>query len=147
MSGRDKLILLVLAGGFLMLGVEVRYLHREVLSEHWQAVIPLVFAPLAAVVCGLALIGSRLGRWVCSVVMAVGLGVGALGAWLHSEGEVAPFTRLMTASITARANGGDDESRDKSEPDEGPPVLAPLSLSGLSAVGLLVAFPARSRGA
>lgn len=145
MSGRDKLILLVLAGGFLMLAVEIRYMHREVIADHWQGVIPLVFAPLAVVACGLAITGSRFGRWVCSLFMVLGVGVGALGAWLHSEGEAESFARLLTASITARANGGEHEEEREVEGEGEPPVLAPLSLSGLSAIGLLVAFPIRAR--
>jgi hypothetical protein len=122
-------------------------MHREVISDHWQGVIPVVFAPLAVVACGLAITGSRFGRWICSLFMVLGVGVGALGTWLHSEGEVEPFKRLLTASITARANGGEREQEVEREPEGegGPPVLAPLSLSGLSAIGLLVVFPSRTR--
>lgn len=143
MSGRDKLILLVLAGGFLTLAVEVRYLHRNVLAENWQSIIPILFGPLAAFACGFALTGSRLSRWLCTLLMALGVGVGMLGTFLHSEGEVDPFARLLTASITARANGGEEERAEEAESE--PPVLAPLSLSGLSAVGLLIVLPTRAR--
>lgn len=146
MSGRDKLILLVLAGGFLTLAVEVRYLHRNVLAENWQSIIPILFGPLAAFACGFALTGSRLSRWLCSLLMALGVGVGMFGTFLHSEGEVDPFARLLTASITARANGGEEERGERAEEAESePPVLAPLSLSGLSAVGLLIVLPTRTR--
>ncbi|MER3413300.1 MAG: hypothetical protein C4341_03505 [Armatimonadota bacterium] len=147
MSKRDRLILLTLMGGFLMLALEARYLHRNVLNEEWQSVILPVFALLAVVACAFGLIASRLGRWVCSLFMLVGIGVGVYGAWLHSEGEVEPLTRLLTASITARADGGEDEAREEAESEDEPPVLAPLSLSGLSAVGLIVAFPAGFRKA
>lgn len=140
MSTRSKLILLVLAGGFLTMAVEVRYLHRNVLQEEWQAILPVIFCPLAALACGLALFGTQVARYFCAAVMALGTVVGLFGVLLHSEGEVEPFQRLLTASIVAKANGDDDRDRREGE-EEGPPVLAPMSLTGLSVIGLLVALP------
>jgi len=149
MSARSKLILLVLAGGFLTMALEIRYLHREVLQEEWQAILPLIFCPVAALACGLALFNSHAARYSCSAVMALGAVVGLYGVLLHSEGKVEPFQRLFTASIIAKADEGEEEEREhgkaEAEGEDGPPVLAPMSLTGLSIVGLLVALPGRGK--
>lgn len=136
---RCAILLGVLAGGFLTTAIEVRYLHRSVLGEEWQAIIPVVFCAVATVACVLAIAPSKVVRSVSAVVMLVGVVTGSYGVIVHSEGEAAAFQRLFIASIAARADDDDDEHGRESE--EEPPVLAPLGIAGLSMIGLLVLLP------
>ena len=46
----NKLIVLLALGGFFMLLMELRFEHMDVLGEHWQAFIPLVFSAVMIVV-------------------------------------------------------------------------------------------------
>lgn len=137
---RTTLLFLVLAGGFATMAVEIRYLHRDVLGEEWQAAIPVVFSATAFVACVMALSPARWLRTVVAAVMACGVFFGGYGTLLHSNGEPAAFQRLITAAIVARADDDDDSERGS---ESEPPVLAPLGIAGLSMVGFLLALPGR----
>lgn len=143
---KDRLMYLVLAGGFATMAVEVRYLHREVLREEWQASIPVVFSAVAAFACLAAVTEKKWSRGLAAVVMALGLVVGTYGTFLHSDGKTTPFQRLLTAAVTVRADGDEDEGHEAAgHAEDGPPVLAPLGIAGLSAIGLLLALPVKRR--
>jgi hypothetical protein len=143
---RDSLLFLVLAGGFATMAVEVRYLHREVLREEWQAAIPVVFSAVATVALLLGLSASKWARGLVAFVMGAGVLIGMYGTFLHSEGEASAFQRLLAAAVVARADDDEHEGKEGRESEEEPPVLAPMGIAGLSAVGFLLAVPTKRRG-
>ncbi|NOG39075.1 MAG: hypothetical protein HND43_06730, partial [Armatimonadetes bacterium] len=55
---RERTVLYLLAGGFLLTAIEVRYLHREVLREHWQAWVPVAYGALGTAVAIVAAVPS-----------------------------------------------------------------------------------------
>jgi hypothetical protein len=69
---RDSLILWILAGGFAMTAVEVRYLHRDISSEHWQGWIPVLYGAIAAIAAGWAAFTGAIGK-LLPALFAVGV--------------------------------------------------------------------------
>ena len=143
---KRSMILLVLAGGFFMLIFEVRDLHREVLSEHWQAQIPIWFGFLAFIATFAAMMDQRILRSVSAAIFGLGCVVGLIGLYQHSEGDPSRVLQPFIGQITAYA----DEDRGEREEEKGkeshPPPLAPLGIAGLSAIGLILSIP-NKRGA
>jgi hypothetical protein len=144
---RERLIFLVLAGGFLTLGLEIRHLHREVLDETWQAYIPIVYSFLAAAASIVCLFASGAPRLLATLVFGAGLVVGPLGLYNHTEGELDKMLTPILGSLVAHAGNGDEDGEREKRRDESdvPPPLAPLGISGLSAIGLILSWPAKRR--
>lgn len=135
---RERTVLFLLAGGFLLTAVEVRYLHREVLAEHWQAWVPVVYGAIGT---AMAVIAAALAqaRRLAAGVFALGVLAGLLGFYLHTEGNPAQVTKMLGPSLIAHADE-DDERRASGESHEGseePPSFAPLGLAGLAAIGFV----------
>jgi hypothetical protein len=127
------LLWLVLAGLFILL-VEIRIEHRAVLGEKWQPWIPFIYLLVMAVVGPMSMIFFRsFGRKVLAVCF-VGLAVvGSLGFWFHSEGK--PVEKVINIVVTDFKEPGHLEVSDD---EHVAPVLAPLSLVGLAAIGVVL---------
>lgn len=139
---RDLLVFLVLAGGFFMLIFEVRDLHRDVLQEHWEASIPIWFGVLAFLASFASMAGQKLLRSFATAVFGLGCVVGLFGLFQHSGGEPTKILRPFMGSIVAYADEEGEEHGDKKkESESGPPPLAPMGIAGLSAIGLILAWP------
>lgn len=142
---RNRLLFIILAGGFATLFVEVRYMHREAVLEHWQAVVPVIFSLVAVVACLLALSAKKLPQLFATAVMGLGVFVGLFGTFMHTEGEISAFSKLLSVAV-AHADDDDDEGEeDEGHEEEERPALAPISFTGLSAIGLvlLLSLPKR----
>ncbi len=143
---KERLILLLLCGGFLTLGIEVRYLHRDIVSDHWVGWIPIVLSALSAIGCLAAAFGGSGLRTTASIVFALGFLAGFGGVYYHTELKPEPFLRLVTETGSGgHSHDGHEGSGESSDvPAEEPPALAPLSLSGLCAVGFVLLRPSRN---
>jgi hypothetical protein len=122
-------VLAVCALGFLVLGAEVRFEHRDVVSRDSAAWIPVVYCALAAVACLLGM-GRNGARTAAQYVLALGVGVGAAGLYLHtggSPGKLRPILDVWTAPASEVG-------------PVWPPAVAPLSIAGLSLVALIAAW-------
>ncbi|HEY0868279.1 MAG TPA: hypothetical protein VGE01_12910 [Fimbriimonas sp.] len=145
---REKLVFLILAGGFLTTFLEVRYLHQDVLSEEWVGWVPVLLTPVLVVASLLALSPARALRAFAMAALAIGAVAGVAGFYFHSDGlELSHMSPYFTArvsepgTIVARADGDDEEeggytdTRRKKRTDE-PPLFAPLGITGLALIGL-----------
>ncbi len=128
----QRVAVLLLLLGLALLLVEVRFEHQAVLGKKWQAWIPIAYtlAMLVAGGFGLAL-WSQGGRMILKLGFVIAPLVGLTGFWLHSKGDpwmamcmVLKVVCMMPGKIPL--DGG------------GPPVLAPLALTGLGLLGLVV---------
>lgn len=164
-NNREPFILLILASGFLVTAFEVRQLHHIVVSEHWQAQIPIYFCFAAFVASLLALAHHRMLRGLASLVFALGCLIGPFGLYNHSEGDVdrvlQPFLgeairaeakgpRASLQGVQMREDGGEErgergEAGERGRESGGPPPLAPMSIAGLSAIGLVLAWPEKRK--
>jgi hypothetical protein len=105
-----------------LIAVEVRHLHARILDQP-AALTPLVFCGLAILLIPACTIRTtRALRSAAITLFAVGVLVGVVGVYFHTEFRIEPFQQLFT-----------DERAAGAQP------LAPLALTGLSAIGLLAA--------
>jgi hypothetical protein len=123
---KEKLILLILGGGFLITALEVRYLHRFALLEYPLAWSPIVYGIIAAVACFIALGIKQRPAWPLAVIFFLGIPVSGIGMYMHMEDHPNALRKLVGMPISGKDRG------------DGPPVLAPLSLGGLAMIGLVL---------
>lgn len=134
----QQVIFWLLLGGFLILLVEIRFEHQVVLGEKWQPWIPIIYLMLMTIIIPTGVLFFKgFGRGLL-IFSFIGLAlVGMLGFWFHSKGK--PIESVVSIVETdfkrpghIYLDGSDDESK--------PPVLAPLSLVGLAAIGVLMSL-------
>ncbi|MBS1704359.1 MAG: hypothetical protein JST40_00685 [Armatimonadetes bacterium] len=151
MDRKDRVVLALIAVGFLLTLIEVRSLHMEVVERHWEGRIPIVYSGLAILVSFLAMARSNTARMVAGIFFLIGIPIGLFGFWKHTDGDLSRTSRLFTQStVTANAQerDDDDDERDRRPNPEfrrrprrgggGPPLLAPMGLSGLAAIGAAI---------
>lgn len=136
-----KWMLLVLIGGFAMMFVEVRYMHKEVLNEYWQAWIPLVVCVLLFLM-SCVLLFVRKGVTIATLLFSLGFVCGLYGSYLHSEGNIDRYIEFLAVNPHV-VYASDKTERDEKDEEEAP-VLAPLGLSGLCAFGIITALGMKS---
>lgn len=142
-SAKDRLILSFLLFGFAILFIEIRHMHRFVLAEGHtpQAWIPIIMTGVLAFASLLAMFNHRQSQVVAACLFFLGIGTGCLGSYFHSRGEIRQYEAIILNTEVRSDGRGDDHGR---EP-EGPP-LAPLSITGLSSIGFIVAAMNRKSG-
>lgn len=126
---RDKFLLLILAGAFAVLFIEARYEHQRVLREAGEGQFALIPIVAAGVLCFASLLGlakAAVPRAFSMVLFALGVATGFAGLYFHSEGEWDKVVEFLNPMAIPTRN------RDY------PPLLAPLSFTGLSAMGVLL---------
>jgi hypothetical protein len=133
----NRLIVLLLLGGLLMLMIDIRWEHRVELGRQWETWIPLVYIGLMLMVGILSL--YRWERWSQKVLMvgfALGIVGGLLGIWFHGMADpVGNFVRVFAAwRIPLGTNGGIKVS------NSGPPMIAPMAFIGIGLMGLLACY-------
>ena len=114
--------------------LEIRFEHREVLGERWESYIPLLYCAAMLLFGTAGLIAFRTwGRWLLLIGFSLGVAIGCVGVWLHSDGHpLGAIRRILVAwTLPPGDNGGIKPQL------SGPPVLAPLGFLGLSALGIL----------
>lgn len=132
----QQLVLAMMWGGFCMLLMEIRYEHRAALGEKWQSWIPLIYLLASLVLMPVGIIWIRkFGRHLLMALFAGLVVVGGLGFWFHADNKpIDKVTHLILTDL--RVPGHLEQSDD----DTSPPILAPLALVGLGAIGILVVF-------
>jgi hypothetical protein len=129
----NKLIVLFLLGGFLLLSTEVRFEHQYVLGKQWRSWIPVIYALLATVFGSIGLFyWEKWGRRLLLFVFSLSFVVGLLGTWFHAKGQ--PLSAIWIALSAWMVKPGD---KIPGAPDGGPPELAPAAFIGLGIIGIL----------
>lgn len=137
-NARFQIIQLVLLlGGIFLLLAEIRFEHQAVLADKWQSWIPIVYLSLMLIA---GLIGvltlETVGRKLLVVAFSGLVVLGFLGFTFHSQGK--PLQRLSNVMLVDFSRPGQLTAGDNS--DIVPPILAPLSLVGLGAIGILTSI-------
>lgn len=131
-----EVALVLLMGAFILLLVEVRFEHKVVLGEKWQAWIPIVYFAImvfAIPICTIFL-RRKLVANILAFLFALGVVIGPLGAYFHTKGHpLKHVMKMIKADLTEPGRLAPDE-------EETPPPLAPLAIAGLGLLGTLVAL-------
>lgn len=134
----QRLLLLTLTGGFLILLVEIRFQHSVVMGEKWQSWIPVIYLTTLLVLVPIAMVFfRRFGRNLLIVVFSGLTVVGTLGFWFHSKNK--PLKAVSHVIATDLEQPGHVKISNEDE-ETNPPLFAPLSLAGLGAIGVLVSL-------
>lgn len=134
----QRLLLLTLAGGFLILLVEIRFQHSVVMGEKWQSWIPVIYLTALLVLVPIAMVFfRRFGRNLLIVLFSGLTVVGTLGFWFHSKNK--PIQAVSHVIATDLEQPGHVKISNEDE-ETNPPLFAPLSLAGLGAIGVLVSL-------
>ena len=126
----NRILLLVLFGGFLTLMADIRVEHADRFHKFWQAWIPIYYAGTMAAACLAGAIGWNAAggviRRVVFWLFLLGFAVGGYGLYLHNDGNFVALSKtLVNAWIT------------KIKHEDVPPQLAPASFCGLALIGML----------
>ncbi len=119
---KRRLLLLLVGVNFLFTGVDVALAHAVNSFHPRYEVLPLLFAPLAAISSVLAAVVPRPGRLLGIAhvgLMGLGVAVGVLGTAFHAQQALNPLGGLTWIWLTFAS-----------------PILAPLAFAGISLVGL-----------
>lgn len=139
----DKLILFFVAMGFLFLVVETRYNHAGVWATHPTAYIPVITTGLGFLLCLLGIAVGKKGATAIAAILLLCSCVGFLGVYYHTEGDVTRLKDMLTSNTR-------EERVLRSQGDLGGafgerPLLAPMSITGLSMVGAICLFGAKRK--
>lgn len=138
-------LLLLLWGAVCFLVVEIRFEHQAVLADKWQAWIPVFYLAIMAVAIPIGVVFSD--RRICCKLLAAAFcglaAVGAAGFWLHAKGNPVRGVQRILATITSPPG----QLLESGEDDPIAPLLAPISLVGLGAIGAVVSLMEMKQGA
>jgi hypothetical protein len=123
----------LLVAGFLLMMLDVRFEHRQVVGEEKIAWTPIVYSMVMLFLIPLGVfLFKKGGKHLLTVCYAGALIVGALGIYLHSNGQL--LARLTDVLAVWQNWGAAPETNAPFYP----PVLAPFSFLGLGSIGLFI---------
>jgi hypothetical protein len=126
-----RLLILVLAGMYVGLMLDIRVEHVEAVHEHRVAWVPILFSAITSLVClGSVIIWHKVTRRVLLVIFLASIAVGMTGVYLHTHG------RPIRIFNTTKKSWTDPEMN---LPD-GPPLDAPMAFAGIGAIGFLASL-------
>lgn len=127
---RERLIFLVLAGGFAIMALEVKALHRPVLQFYWEGWIPIIVSGLASLTSLICLFaGKKLKPWL-GIVFFLAICASAFGVYKHYMAHPSGITQILDFS------GGKVVAADGENTIV--PTMAPASIAGLAMIGLIL---------
>jgi hypothetical protein len=126
-----RVLILILAGGFLGLMIDIRVEHVDVVRRHAIAWVPIIFSAFMTIACLTAFIRwTQTARRIMLLLFLLALVVGGLGFYLHNDGNI---QNVITTSINAWTDP-------KMKHSKAPPQTAPLAFAGLGVIGILASL-------
>jgi len=126
-----RLLMLCLSGAFFGLMCDVRIEHVEVVHHRSITWTPILFAGVMTVACFVSTVWwNRATKRVMVPLFALAILIGAVGFYLHNDGQVLGVVKTVIAAWT----------NSHMQHEDAPPHLAPMAFSGLGALGLLTCF-------
>lgn len=121
----ERVLLLFVGLAFAILSVQVTLFHARQNFRRWAMWVPVVEGPLFAVTAiVLAFYNAGWLRVLFALFMWIGMAGGLYGAYLHTEG-------------VGQRVGGYSQSQNFLV---GPPIMLPLMMTAISALGLLALY-------
>ena len=121
--------MLLLAGMFFGLMMDVRVEHVDVVREKTVAWLPIIFSAVMTFACMAAfVVWNRVMRWVMIPLFVASIAIGITGVYLHSHGHL---QRVFQTSMRAWTDAEMGHS-------DGPPLTAPMALAGFGVLGTLI---------
>lgn len=140
---KENLILIIVAMGFLFLVMETRHSHAGTWGNHPTAYIPPVACGLGFIACLAGLAAEKKLATFLGWFMIVISSVGPLGVFYHTEGDVAQLQSMLNSNVREERLLRQDNKL--GGPFEERPLLAPMSITGLSLIGGILILGNRRR--
>jgi hypothetical protein len=127
----SRVLILLLAGGFAGLMMDIRVEHVDAVRERSIAWLPIIYSGVMAIACGAGFVfWSKTARLILMPLFLLAFIIGGMGFYFHNEGNL---KEVLKNSV----NAWTDPTMD--HPD-GPPQVAPLSFAGLGMIGILASL-------
>jgi uncharacterized membrane protein len=126
-----RVLILLLAGGFMGLMLDIRVEHVDVVRERAIGWVPIIYSGVMGIACLVAVIfWNKTVRLIMLPLFLIALIVGGMGFYFHSHGNIVKVIRTTEAAWT---------DPNMEHPDA-PPQLAPLAFAGLGVIGSLASL-------
>jgi hypothetical protein len=126
-----RVLILILAGAFASLMIDIRVEHVDVVREQSVAWLPIIYSGIMTIACLLAfLFWNKSARRVLLPLFLLALIVGSLGFYFHNHGHL---KKVIVTSVNAWTDP-------KMKHSHAPPPLAPLAFAGLGAIGVFASL-------
>ena len=126
-----RILVLILAGAFGNLLVDIRVEHVEVVREHAIGWVPIIYSGCMTLAClGAGAFWNQITRRIMLGLFCLALVVGGLGFYKHNHGHLG---KVIQTSLSAWTDPHMQHS-------DRPPELAPLAFAGLGLIGVLASL-------
>jgi hypothetical protein len=126
-----RVLILVLAGAFAGLMVDIRVEHVDIVRERSVAWLPIIYSGFMAIACVVAFgFWNKTARRIMLPLFLLAFVVGGLGFYFHNHGDL---KEVIKTSINAWTDPNMNHS-------DAPPQVAPLAFGGLGAIGILASL-------
>jgi hypothetical protein len=126
-----RVLILLLAGAFIGLMVDIRVEHVEVVRARTIAWLPIIYSAFMTLACLVAFIfWNKTTRRIMIALFFLAFIIGNMGFYFHNHGNI---KKVMKTSINAWTDPEMTHS-------EGPPQTAPLAFAGLGVIGILASL-------
>lgn len=127
----SRVLILVLAGGFVGLMVDIRVEHVDVVRERSIAWLPIIYAGFMTIACLIAFVRwNKIARLIMPPLFLAAIVIGGVGFYLHNHGRL---EKVIKTSVNAWIDPDATHS-------DAPPQFAPLAFAGLGGIGLLASL-------
>jgi hypothetical protein len=121
-----RLLILLLAGGFAGLMLDIRVEHVDVVRERAVGWLPIIYSAFMTIACFAAfMFWTNTTRRLMLPLFLIAMVVGGMGFYFHTGGNLIKVIKTTAAAWT-------DPTMEHSQT---PPQLAPLAFAGLGVIG------------
>jgi hypothetical protein len=126
-----RVLILILAGAFVGLMVDIRVEHVDAVRDRPIAWLPIIYSAFMTLACFVAFVfWSKTARLIVFPLFLLAFIVGGMGFYFHNHGD---FKEVIKTSVSAWTDPNMNHS-------DGPPQTAPLAFAGLGTIGILVSL-------
>jgi hypothetical protein len=126
-----RVLILILAGAFLGLMVDIRVEHVDAVRERPIAWLPIIYCAFMTLCCLAAFVfWSKTARIIMIPLFLLAFVVGGMGFYFHNHGDLQEVIKTSVGAWT-------DPNMNHSD---GPPQTAPLAFAELGAIGILTSL-------
>jgi hypothetical protein len=126
-----RVLIFLLANGFVGLAMDIRVEHVDVVHDHAIAWLPIIYSCAMALVCLTAVaVWNGIMRRLMLPLFLLSFVIGGIGFYFHNHGHL---QRVIRNSVRAWTDPYMSHS-------DAPPQMAPLAFGGLGMIGILASL-------
>jgi len=126
-----RVLILLLAGAFVGLMVDIRVEHVDAVRDHTIAWLPIIYSGFMTIACLVTFVfWNKTTRLILLPLFLLAFIVGGMGFYFHNNGNL---KKVIKTSVDAWTDP------DMNHSDE-PPQVAPLAFAGLGVIGVLASL-------